>query len=159
MKKDKQIELRSEKVRNLIGQVPPMLLRYGISTIGISLLMLVVIGAFIPYQPSYNVELKIVQQENGTLSYTADIPIKAMEMKSAFNYVETSSTELPLPNRFRFESIEDTAFISANSVIYRATLLLENNKSRVVRLNEPVIVHAKIILNKKSILKWLLNLR
>ena len=29
-------ELRSEKVRNIIGQVPPVLLSYGISIIGIA---------------------------------------------------------------------------------------------------------------------------
>lgn len=46
------MELRSEKVRNIIGQVPPALLRYGISIIGLAICTLIGISAFIPYQPT-----------------------------------------------------------------------------------------------------------
>ena len=41
MEQNRQIEIRSEKVRNIIGQVPPVLLRYGIYTITLSLLILI----------------------------------------------------------------------------------------------------------------------
>lgn len=50
MTEKKNIELRSEKVRNIIGQVPSVLLRYGMALIGVVLLLLVGIAAFIPYQ-------------------------------------------------------------------------------------------------------------
>ncbi len=49
MDENKNIELRSEKVRNIIGQVPSVLLRYGTFIIGIVLLLLLMIAYFIPY--------------------------------------------------------------------------------------------------------------
>ena len=53
------IELRSEKVRNIIGQIPPMLLRHGAAIIGAALLAMVSISVFIPYQESVHVEVTI----------------------------------------------------------------------------------------------------
>ena len=47
MKKDyEQIELRSEKVRNIIGRIPPLLIRCGITIIMVLLASLAVVGYF-----------------------------------------------------------------------------------------------------------------
>lgn len=46
-----QVELRSEKVRNIIGTIPPALVRWGIAVITIIfvILMLVFLGGPYPY--------------------------------------------------------------------------------------------------------------
>ncbi|AUI45552.1 hypothetical protein DW785_04335 [Bacteroides xylanisolvens] len=46
-----QVELRSEKVRNIIGTIPPALVRWGIAVITIIfvILMLVFLGVPYPY--------------------------------------------------------------------------------------------------------------
>ncbi len=43
------IELRSEKVRNLLGEIPPALVRYGTVIIVAIFLMLLLIVCFMPY--------------------------------------------------------------------------------------------------------------
>lgn len=43
------IELRSEKVRNLLGGIPPALVRYGTVIIVAIFLMLLLIVCFMPY--------------------------------------------------------------------------------------------------------------
>jgi hypothetical protein len=48
-----RIELRSEKVRNVIGQVPPSLIRYSIGIIGLILFFLIGITYHYPYQQVY----------------------------------------------------------------------------------------------------------
>lgn len=48
----KDIELRSEKVRNIVGQVPPVLLRIGITAIATMIVGVLALGYFIPY-PKY----------------------------------------------------------------------------------------------------------
>lgn len=50
--KNKNIELRSEKVRNIVGKVPPRLLRIGISIISVILLLVLILAYIIPY-PEY----------------------------------------------------------------------------------------------------------
>lgn len=57
--KEKSIELRSEKVRNIVGQIPSLLIRQGILIIGLVLLMLLGISAFIPYKKTIPVKISI----------------------------------------------------------------------------------------------------
>lgn len=54
LKQIKNFELRSEKVRSIVGQVPPILLRYGITIIGIILLILLGISYYLPYKQVYS---------------------------------------------------------------------------------------------------------
>ncbi|MDD2286204.1 MAG: hypothetical protein PHG06_19500, partial [Parabacteroides sp.] len=65
MEDNKKIELRSEKVLKIIGQVPPGLLRYGTTVIGLALCMLVAAAAFIPYQPKKPIGIVAAQDEKG----------------------------------------------------------------------------------------------
>jgi hypothetical protein len=50
--KNKDIELRSEKVRNIVGKVPPLLLRVGIFIISLVIMLVLALAYFIPY-PEY----------------------------------------------------------------------------------------------------------
>lgn len=48
--KRRNIELRSEKTRSIVGPIPPLLIRYGTIIISFSLTALICISAFIPYR-------------------------------------------------------------------------------------------------------------
>ncbi len=49
---DADYNLRSEKVRSVVGQVPPSLLRYGIIAIGCVLIVVLLVAFFLPYKKS-----------------------------------------------------------------------------------------------------------
>ena len=53
-KHERSFELRSEKVRNIVGQIPSSLVRYGIVAIGIVLLCLFALAYFLPFKQVYN---------------------------------------------------------------------------------------------------------
>lgn len=53
-KKERSFELRSEKVRSIVGQIPSSLIRYGISIIGLVLCILASIVYFLPYKQVYS---------------------------------------------------------------------------------------------------------
>ena len=53
-KQERSFELRSEKVRNIVGQIPSSLVRYGISVIAIVLITLFSIVYFLPYKQVYS---------------------------------------------------------------------------------------------------------
>ena len=55
----KKIELRSEKVRNIIGQVPNLLLRKGITIISLVIIGLIFITYFLPYSEVVSVRVHI----------------------------------------------------------------------------------------------------
>ena len=49
-KQERSLELRSEKVRSIVGQIPSSLIRYGITAIGMVLLCLFAVAYFLPYK-------------------------------------------------------------------------------------------------------------
>ena len=53
-KEERSFELRSEKVRSIVGQIPSSLVRYGITAIGAVLLCLFVVAYFLPYKQVYS---------------------------------------------------------------------------------------------------------
>lgn len=57
--KERNVELRSEKVRNIVGQVPPKLIRYGITTVGLIVVLAAVVSTIIPYRNSIPLEMSI----------------------------------------------------------------------------------------------------
>ncbi len=50
MAEEKNIGLRSEKVRNVVGRIPPAVDRYGIMVIGLVLTVLMLVSMLIPYK-------------------------------------------------------------------------------------------------------------
>lgn len=149
-------ELRSEKVRSIIGQVPPILLRYGVMIIAVTLLMLIGVTAFIPYQPSIDVEVVVAQTNDNQLCYTARIPINAMKYKDKFKEVNLNSLlELPLPGRFKIDSISEVVELSEQGARYLAILSPKDKLSGGILLNKPITVPGKILLEKQSVMMWM----
>lgn len=154
---NRQIELRSEKVRNIIGQVPPVLLRYGIMIIGVSLLILIGVSAFIPYQPTFETQITVIQDKMGRLHFSAEISQQAMDKQSQFANIEMSSAlEFPLPKRYSIQSVSDTAQISNRNVYYQASLQ-PIDVPKLVTVENAVSFPAKILLKKRSVLMWIMR--
>lgn len=53
-KQEQSFELRSEKIRSIVGQIPSSLVRYGITAIGLVLLCLLAVAYFLPYKQVYS---------------------------------------------------------------------------------------------------------
>lgn len=51
---EKNFELRSEKVRSIVGQIPSSLIRYGITILGLVLFCLFTVAYFMPYKQIYS---------------------------------------------------------------------------------------------------------
>ena len=53
-RQERSLELRSEKVRSIVGQIPTSLVRYGITAIEAVLLCLLAVAYFLPYKQVYS---------------------------------------------------------------------------------------------------------
>lgn len=154
----RQVELRSEKVRKIIGQVPPVLLRYGIMIIGGILLVLIGISAFIPYQPGVDIKITVTQTDSGTLNYSTRIPQNTMKNRAKFTEVKlNSSSEMPLPIRYRIENISNIVVLSEMNAWQSATLAPIEEVSANILLNNPITVPGKILLEKQSVMMWVVG--
>ena len=64
---DDKIELRSEKVRHIIGEIPSRIVRYGITIITIVILGLLTGAYFIPYPETISAKVQMTNTHQGTL--------------------------------------------------------------------------------------------
>jgi hypothetical protein len=70
---EKNIEIRSEKVRSIIGKMPSVLIRYGISII-VTILVLIVAGSFFfRFTPAYTAAAQVNITNSDTI-ITIEIP-------------------------------------------------------------------------------------
>ena len=69
---DDKIELRSEKVRYIIGEIPSKIVRYGITIITIVILGLLAGAYFTPYPETISAKVQMINARQGTI----DIPYK-----------------------------------------------------------------------------------
>ncbi len=112
-KQERSFELRSEKVRSIVGQVPSSLTCYGITAIGIVLLCLFVMAYFLPYKQVYS-GTAIIQEATIITSDSTDITILLrFENKQPVNvnrqilYLQTSNGTSVGTIR-KFSAVRDT---------------------------------------------------
>lgn len=75
MDKDyEQIELRSEKVRNIIGRIPPLLIRSGITLITLLITGLAAAACFIPYPENVKGKVEVATNSHSETEIIAFIP-------------------------------------------------------------------------------------
>ena len=65
---DDKIELRSEKVRHIIGEIPSKIVRYGITIITIVILGLLGGAYFIPYPETISAKVQMTNARQGTIA-------------------------------------------------------------------------------------------
>lgn len=149
--------LRSEKVRNIIGCVPPMLVREGIGLIGILLLVLAVVAFFVPYPENIETPIVVtnVNPEKETVYVDALVPYSqithvrtgmqvSVELEgyeaSEYGYIEG-----------RVDGVKDTIVVQESGNRFIATVILTKPA------NHPVFPcqkgTAKILVSDKSIIQ------
>ena len=69
------IELRSEKVRSIIGKMPSFVVRSGIAVLFAVCILLLVGSYFFPYTETIHVPAQIIQSDNSTYIAKIEIPI------------------------------------------------------------------------------------
>lgn len=65
---DDKIELRSEKIRHIISEIPSRIVRYGITIITIVILGLLVGAYFIPYPEIISAKVQMTNARQGTIA-------------------------------------------------------------------------------------------
>jgi hypothetical protein len=99
---DDKIELRSEKVRHIIGEIPLRIVRYGITIITIVILGLLVGAYFIPYPETISAKIQMTNTRQGTIT----VPYK---------YVNTIARGMTA--NIEFEGYDAETYGAANGII------------------------------------------
>ncbi len=107
---DNKIELRSERVRHIIGEIPSRVVRYGITVITIVVLGLLVGAYFIPYPETISAKVQMTDAHQGTIAIpykyvntvargmTANIEVEGYDIETygVANGIITATSHTPL---------------------------------------------------------------
>ena len=158
MEENKPIELRSEKVRNIIGRMPPVLVRHGTVMVVAALLVLAGLAAFVPYQPKISIEISAAQDEKGEVHYTARIPQRAMAQRDKIAFIAGSPpVEGPMPVRFIFHDVPDTLHVSRSGGWHEVEVYPVDHDGQAIKIPAPFTFPAKIEMKYTTFLKWIVR--
>jgi hypothetical protein len=103
--KSSDIELRSEKVRNIIGQIPPFLVRSGMGVIAVVVVLALAVCYFIPYYETAEGSVEIlsipgsvicVSPSHGTVHFEIEGNESAVNRGDTIGYIRTADSIIRL---------------------------------------------------------------
>ena len=146
------IELRSEKVRNIIGQIPSRIVRIGISVI-FMVVFLLLIGAQL-FRFNRTIDLQAgLYIENNKIYYEIEVPKDKMKHIQAGQKI-TISVHDQVNFGTTVQKIGTTLYLNKHYAYYRVQGVITNNKQKV---NELVKAKAKIYTGKTNVIDFVLN--
>ncbi|MDD7318506.1 MAG: hypothetical protein SOZ80_05990 [Prevotella sp.] len=110
-KQERSFELRSEKVRSIVGQIPSSLVRYGITAIGTVLLCLLAVAYFLPYKQVYSGTATIHGATTVAPADSTDITILLKFENKRPGNVNRQMIYLQSPNRTFTGQIQDLSSV------------------------------------------------
>ncbi|MDR2836679.1 MAG: hypothetical protein LBV69_10920 [Bacteroidales bacterium] len=164
------IELRSKEIQEIVGKVPPIIIRIGISSIFIVLIIIVTCLYFIPYNKFLSVDVEIYKTNNEYLC-KAYIPINKINDiqigKIVFLNIKQLDNQDFIPIKSKIDSIcynteiiNNERFQTSHGQLFYIAYFSINNENIIYNnikfLNE-LSGTANIEINKKNMLKKFLG--
>lgn len=149
IKQEQNFELRSEKVRSIVGQIPPLLVRIGITVMTLVIIVIVSLMYFIPYPQTK--KLDVVVNKIGH-EYFAEGKVLIKDAKSVKKGQKVEMSIFTLNGDFTLGG-EVFAIIESKGYVYIEIKILSSNDSRLQLLpSGTAIIH----ISNTSILKRIL---
>ena len=156
MENSNNIELRSDKVRSIIGQIPPWIIRSGISVI-LLVVVVLLIGSYYfkyPYTITTTVEFsKINNSFIGTVKIPANKISKIKKGQEVEVYFENVKNINGLIFKTTLNKISDKITISNESGFYTAKI----NKIETLNINKQTIGIATIKTDEISLFERIIK--
>lgn len=152
-----RIELRSEKIRHIIGAMPSWILRYGIAIVCTVVAILVGTTAFIPYPETIGAEVIIGNTQGNKRIATAFVNYNEISKVSTgmeiFLYPEGYTSDPQYTLTGKISAIDRHVIDNAGMRTFACHIILCNNEI----LQEGMHAQATIMTSDKSLLEHILS--
>jgi len=151
------IELRSEKIRNIIGQIPPKIIRYGISVLFLVFVLLVLLSYYFKFSYSINTTV-FIKKENNILIGMVKVPANFISRVKIGYSVKVRFDSIPnMTNEFiecKIIAIPKNVVISkaeaySYSLIQFPNSLISNRGNKII-IEDNISANAEIITEEIS---------
>lgn len=151
------ITLRSERARNVIGQIPPLVVRMGISVMFLILLLLVLVAAFVSYQPTL-VSTTTLLRSGGEVNGYFRLPVTDPIPDKGVYCVRIKPKNLNFSLKGKVDLANRQMVVNSNGVYYQfvAYLDVQNGNDHLI-LEYPLDADVQINLPVTSLLHYLLQ--
>lgn len=151
------IELRSEKTRQIIGMVPSGIVRYGTLIITIIIAILLAVSYFVPYPENLQANATVVVDADGKLNVCAYIP---------YSHINTIHEGMCVEMEFEGYPSADYGYVSTtishiDKTVHKNNgqnyfkVYLNSQSNNTITLLEGVNGTANILISNKSVLQKL----
>ena len=160
---ENHIELRSQKVRNIVGKMPPALIRNGTGIFVFIFTLLIAGSLYFEYTPSYSIDsqIKISSSDTDIILY---IPPSISHKITINNKVIIDFYSLQGSNNHKLSviitHIEKEITITDNGIFNIATAVLTEDSKKYVnnfKSDGYVEVRANIFFDKTTVFKHIIN--
>ncbi len=153
-----KIELRSEKVKNIIGQIPSRIIRIGITVIFITISILIVGSYFFEYPQTIKTRA-IFNVKSDSISAHVEIPANMLNVVKVGNSVFINFNDIPNINNeqitTQIQAIGDSIIVSNKGGFYLAQLNLPyplmSSNGHKIHIRENITSNAEIIIGKTTV--------
>jgi hypothetical protein len=155
------IELRSEKVRNIIGKIPPLLIRSGISLMTFIIVALLFAGWFISYPESLNVPVEIKSNKKQAFHAIAYVPYSYITLLKNGMSVDMEMEGYNVRNYGYIKgciSRIDRNIIKRDEENYFTVIIQLNHSNTKIEIAGEMKGHAFILISNESILKHIFKI-
>lgn len=158
MAQQDNIELRSEKVRNIIGQIPPRIIRIGISVMFVIFISLIAGAYFFKFDYTIIAD-STLYQKNDTLFFCIKVPLSESKNVRSNQKVIFNILGCEKPDCLKVETItqiiDSTIYIinSTNFNFVYGTFSYPN-----IVLVDTLYTSATIYAHKTNLIDWWLNI-
>jgi len=160
MNNQEKIELRSEKVRHVMGQIPPVLVRTGTMIVTVLFAIICYATYKIPYPFTIEADGIVISSDSihNNLMIELFIPYQYNDYYQVKRQVSTTyEGRENVVLECDIDSVSDNVVIQNGENFFRAYIRISKNKTKKYRLNENMKVHATTIINKKTILQQIIR--
>jgi hypothetical protein len=165
MEVEKEIEIRSKKVRSIIGQVPPYLIRAGFTIAFVVLALLITALYFFEYEHVIDTSATIIPKSDSTVFIKVNIPVNQIEKITADQLIVISFENIPNMSGQSIqlitkEDMSPTMNIMPSGAFYTMDYIVENpilchNQSFYIR--DSLTLDAEIHTGKVRLFSKILN--
>lgn len=164
VKESENIELRSEKVRNIIGQIPPSIVRYGITVIFFIITIIIIGTYYFKYPETINTTAYFKIQNNKLITYIS-IPASDIDKVTKRNKVIITLDNILNLNNEKLETqiieIANKITINKKEAFCFSKLNLTNPlitvNGKKLQINENLSTNAQIIIGNTSVFEQIIN--
>ncbi|MDD2562978.1 MAG: hypothetical protein PHU27_02015 [Salinivirgaceae bacterium] len=164
-KQHDQIELRSEKVRNIIGRIPHILVRIGTSLFFLIITSFICASIFITYNPTIETTGTIYPKQNSVACYI-DLPSNQYKIVSIGNHAIINVDNVPYLGSFTIPgvvlSISDQIRIGHNGGFVKAKIqipdTIRNESGSIINIADSINVRVFVYGDKISYFSYVLDL-